>query len=573
MKKKEGIGGFVLEKIVKNSVAHIFVIVIIGLFLRLYRFKQGEVLMTSDEIYLLQYSMKPVYGLLSGNVEELGTQLFRFFNFGWGWGTLVSSTISLFILTLFNIPITEFTINFPYIIMGIFSTIIFYFLCITFTKNKIIAFLCSFILAILPFHVAMSRDIAGFAISSSLFFFLTLLFFLRYFRLVQAEKKLLGEKEIIFGMIFLGIYSCTDNQFPAILPLIFVGGMLFSQENNLLILLKRTIQPFLSKYLLLFFLVTFPTILGTIYLSTSGLPQGSYILNLFHSKEISLTNNIPYFLKEVYNNVGPALLVLFIIAFFYNIYAVIKRTEYRKERIFVFSWFILTATPWLFLLSPEQVWFRIYIMQPMVCLIILTSFFFFDMYSVISRWTNPRIRFFVTTLNIGIVLTIGILTLLSTSNLVYKTNVGWVLLPLYGSVEQNTGIKSAGYYVREKLLPNSVIFSDAELFNAQYYFGSTIRILGDLDLSDNQTFDAYLATSEKENITHVFLTKQHYDLFDKTLQEGNFTKEVIFSEHDVERSALFSKKSESPKIVRIEETDPMFDKQYGSLERLYIDFG
>ncbi len=90
---------------VNNSAAHVVIITIIALFLRLYRFKQGEVLMTSDEVLLLEYSMKPAYGLFSGNIEEFATQLFRFFNFNWGWGTLAGSAINIFVLTLFNIPI------------------------------------------------------------------------------------------------------------------------------------------------------------------------------------------------------------------------------------------------------------------------------------------------------------------------------------------------------------------------------------------------------------------------------------------------------------------------------------
>lgn len=555
----------------KSSAFHIVIIAIAALFLRLYRFKQGEVLITSDEVLLLEYSMKPAYGLFSGNIEEFITQLFRFFNFNWGWGTLAGSAINIFILTLFNIPITEFTIHFPYVIIGLLSTIVFYFLCIALTRSKLIAFFCSFVLAILPFHVAMSRSIAGLAISSSLFFFLTLLLFLRYFQFAKTEKQWRGKKELFFGMIFLGVYFCTDNQFPAILPLIFTGGLLFFPEKNLSVRLKNTILPFFSKYVLLFFLTILPTVLGAVYLAMEGLPKGSYILNLFHSKDISLNNRIFYFLDSVYNNVGPVLLVLFIISFFYNICAIVKKNEYRKERIFVFLWFIFTATPWLFLLSPEQVSFQIYILQPMTALIVLTGFFIFDIHSFVSRFNAQSIQ---TSLSIAVITIISIFTIISTSNVVHRTNyLDWELLPLYGSVEQNTGIKSAGYYVREKLSFSSVMFSDAELYNSQYYFGSSVRILGDIDLSDNETFNTYLSALKNENITHVFVTKQRYALFDNALQNDNFTKEVIFTERGLEKSALFSKKSEPAGIVQIEETDIIFDKKYGSLEKLYIDFG
>lgn len=563
-----------IRTILKKMIAahlHIIFIIITALFLRMYKFKQGEVMMSSDEIYLLQYSMKPAYGLLSGSFEELVTQLFRFFNFGWGWGTLASSAVNMLVLTIFNFPLTEFTINFPYIITGIFSVIAFYFLCVILTQNKILAFFCSFILAVLPFHVSMSRSIAGLAVSNSLFFFITLLLFIRYFQLNKTEEKLRGKKELFFGMIFLGMYFCTDNQFPGILPIILVGGLIFSQEKSVFMRLKSVLRPFFSKFVLLFFVAPLPTILGTLYLLTKRLPQGAYILNLFHSKEISFHNRIFDFMDGVYNNVGPVLLALFIVAFFYNFYAVVKRNEYRKERVFVLFWVMVTATPWLFLLSPEQVWFRIYIIQPMAALIVLTVFLLFDSYSVGSKFIPKK---FLIPISIGIFVAISMLTILSTSNLVYRTTyLGWDLVSLYGSVEQNTGIKSAGYYIREKLTFNSVIFSGVEIFNAQYYFGSAVKIVGDLDLSDEKLLDLYVSANESGNITHVFLTKKQYGIFSGVLRNDKFSKEFIFSERGVEKSAVFSKKSAQTKIIVIEETDTLFNNKYGSLRQLYINFG
>ncbi|MEK6920620.1 MAG: glycosyltransferase family 39 protein, partial [Nanoarchaeota archaeon] len=220
-------------KLMKKDILVLFFILIIALLLRLHNFRQEEVFISSDEVYAFEIAAKPIYGLLSGDIYELATQLFRYFNYPWGWVSLTGTTVVAFIVVLFHIPITEFTINIGGVIIGLLSIISLYLLCLRLTEKRLIAFFSALIFAILPIHVALSRSVTVNNMYSTALFFLTLFFFLSYFKKSEEQKKQ-SKKELAFGMIALGFYLGADNQFPGILPILFVSGLLFYNQKKML---------------------------------------------------------------------------------------------------------------------------------------------------------------------------------------------------------------------------------------------------------------------------------------------------------------------------------------------------
>jgi len=453
-----------------------------------------------------------------------------------------------------------------------------YFLCWTITKDKTAAFISSMFLAILPAHVAMSRSIGVTGISSLFLLFLTLICFLRYFITDEEERRKSGKRNLIAGMLLLGMYFGTDNQFPAIILVILCGGMIFCREKKMYGRIINVIGAFLNRYTPLFFIVNIPVIAGTLYLFSKDMLASSY-LNLFHSKKISLNFYAVDLIKALYDNAGPVLAAILMISVAYNIYYVISKKEKYEARTFLLLWFIITAFPWLFLVSPKEVWFQIYILQPMVCMIVLCSLMFVDILNATSKEStflsiNPA-----NAIMLSIMLPISFFTLASTSNLVYGSDhLGWEFSPIFGQVGVNTGIKSSGYYARENLPVNSTIFTDAEVFNARYYFGRKFNILGELDVSGEQILRSYDELKKNDDISYIFLEVKNYDLFEKTLSEDNFSKILVFDEEGHEKGALFSKQIENhakkayPRMD-IRKIDPLFDEKYGTIDQIYIDFG
>ncbi|MEK6868105.1 MAG: hypothetical protein AABX98_04760, partial [Nanoarchaeota archaeon] len=360
----------------KKDILVLFFILIIALLLRLHDFRQGEVFVSSDEIYAFEIAAKPIYGLLSGNILELATQLFRYFNYPWGWTSLIGTTIVTFILVLFHIPITEFTINMGDVIIGLFSISSLYILCIIITEKRLIAFFSGLIFAILPVHVALSRSVTVNNMYSTTLFFLTLCFFMSYFKQSEEERKK-SKKNLACGMIALGFYLGADNQFPGILPVLFVSGLLFYSNKKMFQRIMWVFKAFFNKYFFFFFCVNIPLILGAIYLTQKGLFRSSY-LNLFHSKPLIFGFYYTDFFRALYDDAGPVLVVIFVISFVYTFCCTFCKKEQKNVRFFLLFWFSITAFPWLFLLSSDVAWFQLYIMQPLSCLVIMTAFFFHD---------------------------------------------------------------------------------------------------------------------------------------------------------------------------------------------------
>lgn len=572
------------------------VILLLALFLRLHDFRQGEVLVSADEVYAFEIAAKPVYGILSGSISELVVQLFRYFNYSWGWTSLTGATVTLFILVAFHIPITEFTINISTIIVSLFSIGTFYFLCMVLTEKRLIAFFSALILAVLPVHVALSRSITVNVVYSTSLFFLTLFCFINYFKKSEDDKKK-TKKYIAYGMIILGLYLGADNQFPGILPILFFSGLLFYQEKNMFRRVTKIIQTFFNKYLLLFFAVNLPLILGAIYLTQKGMFQSSY-LNLFHSKPLVLGLYFSDFFGALYDDVGPVLFTIFVFSLVYNLTCIFLVKRQKKARIFVFFWFLVTAFPWLFLLqSPEVAWAQVYILQPISCLVILSALFFEDiLHGILSLqkcWGRMSLLWSYTIM----ILCILFFTLASTSNLVYKTNyfgwqfdsTGWQFDNIYGRVEENIGIKTIGYYVREHLPIESVIFVDVEPYVGQYYLNRKIQ--GNFDFSDEQLYEQLLSTvtvkngeipleqQEKVQFDYAFIYKDHFGILDPVLETNGYKVIAIAVDEDGKTIAKLYEiiNTENflrdPVVLEINVYDPLFNKEHGTFYDVYINYG
>jgi len=550
----------------------ILYIIVLAFVLRILFIENFGVFTTSDEMYLFQNSLKPLTFLLNYSFSNYAAELFRFFNFNWGWGTLAISTVSNFFLYLFKIPITELTYKIPYILVGTW-TVYFVYLFGKELKNKQVGLYAALIMAIYPTYVSLSRSGGVNTVPSTFFFFLTLYLFLIYFK----EGKYKG-----LAFFSLGLYFCTDLQSYGILPLVFVLGLMFRYKNGIIkSCFNLTKELVFSLSALFFFIPTVPVILAALYLVSKGLLQNSYLLHIFQK-----SGYFGFFLYNfsyvIFLNAGPFLFVLFAIGILYCIIRTYKLPG-DKAIIFVIFWFFLHIIPWIFIVIPSSTVVSDYIIHPTSALIFLSALFLTDLSKVLKK---NKLFLFV------ILIVLILPTLFVISAVVYKTipfyenyNLAYVDtdrgtemyiygVPLgvhRGIVRDNTGIKSAGYYIREISDENVVIFSDQESFVTEYYVGRTVA--GQLDLfGEEEILESYQKLSSEFDISFVYLEEKDYPNLRNIIESDGFDKIVFITQDDEVIGTLYAKEYKDPIVLDIEITDPLFDNKYGNLQSLFVDY-
>ncbi len=540
--------------------------------LRILYFRIGETFTASDEIYLVQNSLKPLTFLLGYSLPHYIAELFRFFNFNWGWGTLAIDTVFIFFLHILKIPLTEATIEFPYILIGTGAVFLIYLLGKE-MKNEWVGLCAALLLAITPEQVSISRSGGVNTIASTFFFLLTLYLFLYYFR----------EKRYAFLSFFmLGIYFGVDFQFYGILPLLFFLGILLLYTGNpskdSIAVIKHLLW---TPRALFFFIPVFPIILAALYLWSIDFVHNSYIIHIF--QKTSYWGFYFFdFASILYQDVGPAFFVLFICGLFYTLF-LISRRKLDKMHFFVLLWFCIEVFPWLFVVDPLTTVEFDYIMHPTSALILLSAFFLFDLK---NRLQDRKLLFAL------LCLVIIIPTLLMTSALVYKKipfykdysltykeEKGKTQMEVFGTTLQvhrgskgiNTGIKSAGYYIREHAASNAIIFSDQESFITEYYMGR--QVVGDLDLFDEEEILAsYDQWKVKANVSYVYLQENGFTQLTERITEDGFSPLVIVMNENTTVGVLYGKEAKEIEIYEIAVVDPLFDKKYGNIQSLYVDY-
>ena len=189
---------------------------------------------------------------------------------------------------------------------------------------------------------------------------------------------------------------------------------------------------------------------------------------------------------------------------------------------------------------------------------------------------------------------IMILTLLVTVSVVYRIDIlsqqdklldivsnRKVIVPIiqtpmyihFGVAGRNTGLKSAGYYLRENSNSDSVIFSDQESFVAEYYTGR--KVAGTLDLfTENEIFENYeyhKKTSAK--IDYVYLEDRDYIYLKDVVINDGFKPLVMVLRKNVLLGILYGKNVSTPVItLDATKTDALFDSKYGNIQSLYVEY-
>ncbi len=557
-----------LQKILSNSWLHLFFLFLLALSFRLYQPRIEEVFLSNDEVMLFQYSLKPLSIFYTPTIENTGIQLFRFFNFPWGPGTIFLSTLNSAVLSIIGISLTEFTITFPYIIIGS-GTVILVYLIGKEIKGKLFGIVAAILLALFPAHIIISRAIAGNVVAGQFFFFLALFLFIKY---LKTKKK--GYKIVYYGVV--AYYLITENQAIAIIPILIFASFIYTQEKKILYRIKESLKQLFSwEGFLLAFLIILPTLLSGIYLFLKGLGKQSY-LNLPHSKIIIFDIYFYDVLKSIYSSAGPALFFLLLMSFFYYLFMIILRNQKKESLIFMFSFFVYSV-PWFFFVRPyiTNPPYNGYHLPIITSLIFLAAYFVEDIIRCGKTIRRGCVKFLYITMVIIAFLFISIHTsFVIFSEITMNERFFDISSITSGTQGKNNGIKTIGYYLRENSDADALIFADAELFVAQYYFGKEDIIAG-LYLNPQKALQLFSEKLKTQHIDYVFINAENNPLFVDTLYNNNFSPVVYAVKDGKIKSILYANKrleKDSIQVFDIETYDKLFNKKYGNIRGLFIDY-
>ncbi len=563
---------FKITHFIKNERVHIFIILAIALSLRLYDFRQGEVLVSSDEVYLFQNSLKPLTFLLNYSFSNYSAELFRFFNFNWGWVTLSFSTVFSFILTLAGIPFTEQTINFPYVLLGTATIYLVYLLGVEF-RNVRTGLIAALIFAVYPVHVSTSRSIGLIGIVAAFFFLLTIYLFIRYFK----ENKY---KNTAF--FSLGIYFAADFQFYGLLPILVILGFVIGGKKTVFLNFLFVVKKLFSKSAFFFFVPTAPIFLSALYLYSKNFAHNSYLVHIFQKSSYF---GLFFFetLYDFYANAGPALFILFAAAAIYSIAKLFSKNA-DKNNFALLLWLIINLIPWIFIVNRNDTVVYEYVMHPTSALIFLSALFIDELFNFLKS-NFLKFIILISVLIPTLIFTFWVVFFVSPLSVDPSVPDDFILshqdvvVPIFNTTAhihfgvkgRNTGIKSAGFYLRELSDKNRTIFSDHESFVTQYYTG--IEALGNLDtFKDEQIISDFLKLVKYGEIDYVYFEKNHHYLWADILNQKGFSPEVLITDKSKLLGVLYSKNNLKPVSFEVRTVDKLFDKKYGNLQSLFVDY-
>lgn len=185
------------------------------------------------------------YSVMRSGRDEWGQVLPIVFRETGGYKLALSSYLMIPTVAIFGL--NEFAVRFPTALAGVLSVFLTYFVSFELFKRKKIALIASFLLAISPWHISMSRYAQG--VNWGIPFFLAgILFFIKS----QNKPKLLIISSIFFALTYHTYFNYL------IFTLIFIFIIAFARRNYLKT--KSGIFIFLSFLLIqIFFLLPFIT--------------------------------------------------------------------------------------------------------------------------------------------------------------------------------------------------------------------------------------------------------------------------------------------------------------------------
>lgn len=461
--------------------------------------------------------------------------------------------ILIFIILLFynlaGIPITEFTWVLPVILLGAATVFPVYVLTKKLSDNNA-GLVAALLLAVLPIHVMESRSLAA---AWVLAFLLEVLFLILFISYLEGKKRFL-----IPASIILALYILSHNQFPSLAPVIFYTAFVYQDHSEpLLQRCVKTIQIFRSWKLWFLPALSFSGLLSLHIIFTyfiepefRGGKAGVGALGHMLDRGLSWGFYPGPVLQNWSDNIAPPLFAVSLLAtslsfgYFWR---------WNKKSILL-VWGLSYILPFIFVVRFTIV--RGYLSDAVFAFTILTAVASLD---IAHRYFRTD-RF-----AIALVVLLSMITLPYTFSSTYQINLvnlgQFFFLPsFHGSLEPDTGVKAAGYWLRK----NTGTFANVLTIGVdpvliRFYSGR--KIYGIIDGTEKEGLEYLLEV--KERIDYIIM-KSSTGLKSSNLL--GFKLCTIILNDDMPILYIYNKDGKSPPVTEVVDVyNHRFNQEYHSL--------
>lgn len=231
-------------KLLSNSKYAILLILLLASFLRVWKLDIVPPSLFGDELDVGYHA----YSILKTGQDYSGNFMPMHFQSLAEWRTPLYLYSSVPTVAIFGI--SAWGVRLPAAIFGILGVWLFYLLVVEITKQKALALLASFLLAISPWHIQYSR--AGFEVTQLLSFYIAGLYFF--------IKGLRNNKYMVFSAAFFGLTPWVYSTAKLLLPLTVLGmGVIWWKD------IFKVQKKYLTWSLVVFFVLTTPIAYSTLF--------------------------------------------------------------------------------------------------------------------------------------------------------------------------------------------------------------------------------------------------------------------------------------------------------------------
>ena len=325
----------------------------------------------------------------------------------------------------------------------------------------------------------------------------------------------------------------------------------------------------ITKHICAFFVINIPIFASATYLTSKGLLYNAYLAHPF-TKQSYFGFFLTDVLTKFHFHIGTGFFMIGILAILWGIITLF--TTHGKKKLFTLGWFFITISPFVIFINPTYTQTSVYLLHALFALTLLSAIFTGALIAHITRINSLLLRkcaiiLFATSAIIIITTTISFI-----GQSVFGTNCYKYRAPYdFGAVQQNTGMKTAGYFVRENILTNDTVFLDAETFLGNHYFGR--EVLGGLDLTNKEILQKYRHFRNVGIIPDwIILETKHLDIFKEELKNENYNNCISITHKQKVIRTIFKKGWCNKTTLKTEDVDALFDKKYGDVKSLFFNY-
>lgn len=537
------------------------IILLLGIFVIALLFrtvKLNKVYVTSDDLLFIFEAMRIIKrSLFSFSVSN------NFFvgiiGFPLGF-TITFLVINIAILNALHVPLTEIAMRFPLSLFGALTCFPVYYLVKELTKKERIAYFSSLFIAVGYFHIFESRFPGRMQMVIPLFFSLSGVYYLMQFYNTRKCNYAWA------ASLCIGLYLVGSLVHPAIIALIFFISFLYCAENQISFWgkVKATLRGVFSKELviipLLFYSLYVIAALYTIFVRKSY--SAGFLGHIMGKREVvAIGFYLPQLIRYLVVNFGTWLSWIMVIGVVYGAYCLIN----LKKQSILFVWFLIYTLP--FILFSKRI--DNYLLEPVIPLILLSWMGIFEACDTLVA----RYHFKILRILISFILTVAVLfTVVATLGVVFKVHLFQKICPEVdgngGSILPDTGIKTAGYYIRKYIASDRKIFTDFEPCISNLYF-NRVKMYAQFDATLEQNLDYFIRIKDKVDVAvinakdaHLYVARFGYhSLF-------SLAATVVNNQQPLVNIYVKMQSYAQPVILDVKKYNSLFNQEFTALNQI-----